>query len=93
MRYSSFTDDALKGVCRARGVSASGRKAVLVDALVRSEPGMRNQIQRTRPATKTQLNRIEEVSKLRHIVVPERVRMTAAAATEWIQEHAPPVPS
>ena len=93
MRYSSFTNDALKGVCRARGVSASGRKAVLVDTLVRSEPGMRNQVQLSCPATKTQLNRIEEVSKLRHIVVPEKVRMTAAAATEWIQEHAPIVPS
>ena len=74
-------------------MSASGRKAVLVDTLVRSKQGMRHRVQRTCPATKTQLNRIEEVSKLRHIVVPERVRMTAAAAAEWIQEHAPFVPS
>ena len=93
MRYSSFTNDALKGVCRSRGVSSSGRKAVLVDTLVRSEPGMRTQVQRTCRATKTQLNRIEEVSKRQHIVVPERVRMTAATAAEWIQEHAPIVPS
>ena len=44
MKYRSFTNEALMGVCRARGVSASGRKAVLVDTLVRSEPGMRNHI-------------------------------------------------
>ena len=93
MKYRSFTNEALKGVCRVRGVSASGRKAVLVDTLVRSEPGMRNQIQRTCPATKKQLNRIEEVAKLRHLVVPPQVRFTPAAAAEWIQEHAPFAPS
>ena len=54
---------------------------------------MRNHIQRTFPATKKQLDRIEEVAKLRHLVVPPQVRITAAAAAEWIQEHAPFVPT
>ena len=93
MKYRSFSNESLKGVCRARGVSASGRTAVLVDTLVRSEPGMRNHIQRPCPATKKQLNRIEETAKLRHLVVPPRVRFTAAAAAEWVQEHAPFVPT
>ena len=90
--YRAYTVDALRSVCKARYINSPGRKAILLDFLVRSKPGLDNPIQRSTLASKPQMGHTEDIAERNRLWVPPRSRSTGAGAAKWILQHAPFVP-
>ena len=86
--YEALTLGVLRRMCRERHINSSGRKAVVVDALVRSVPGRVGPVQRDTPATRKQMARIEALVRRYNLPAHSDVYRTAAEAAGWIQRYA-----